>query len=136
MKYALIAALTASVGLTTAALAQTTPTAEGSAQTAVSGLPADWQGEIAAAFFADPETGTLRSEEEVRSNWANLSAEQKASVTGYCETVVAGTDTDTTASVTTDSETTGDAAAGATTGADATVTASLEQLCGWIENME
>lgn len=90
----------------------------GAAPGAETTLPA---GEAAGeAFFTDPATGALRTEEDVRANWQTLSEEQQAEVRVFCDTVdMAATPDDdmTTGSVTTDE------------------VASIEQSCGWIEGM-
>lgn len=124
MSYRIVAALALSLGLSTAALAQTsgTETTTGSANGEVM-LPTGWEGEIADAFFSDPDAGTLKPEAEITANWGNLSAEQQASVRSECETRTAATGTDTTtgtgttAGATTDT-TTGGASTDTTAGAE------------------
>jgi predicted Fe-S protein YdhL (DUF1289 family) len=48
-------------------------------------LPAGWDGALADAFFSDPGAGTLRTEREIRANWANLTVQQRAEVRSYCD---------------------------------------------------
>ncbi|ASY65489.1 Large exoproteins involved in heme utilization or adhesion (plasmid) [Sinorhizobium sojae CCBAU 05684] len=126
---------------------------------------ADWTGPIADALFTDPSKTSLRSEEEIRTNWAQLSAEQQNQVKEDCNTVqtaAAGTGTttgtttpsdDTTASTTPDTTTGGTAgtASGETTASTTTGTTagtadpsastgaggvmSVAQLCNIVQNM-
>lgn len=150
MTYKLIAAATFSLGLCTAiAMAQTDTTMPdtGAAPDTAAGsqLPSGWDGAIGDAFFADSELGTLRSEDEVRANWETLTDEQQAQVRSHCATVdMAAADTTNDAA----GGTTGDTTAGdTTTGADDDVTtsstspegamhtASIEQVCGWVDAM-
>lgn len=88
MTYKLIAALALSLGLGTAAIAQTNP--EGSTLPAGQGnaptVPS-WDASISDAFFVNVTEGTLRSEEEIRTNWGGLSAEQQAQVRADCDTM-------------------------------------------------
>jgi hypothetical protein len=141
MAYKLLLATAVSLGLGTGmALAQSTTTAPSVGATpdssASAQLPAGWEGAIGDAFFSDTDSGTLRSEEEVRANFNSLSAEQQAQVRSHCETLdtaaaspgMTGSDT----GATDDNLTTGSTV-------DSTVpmslTASIEQACGWIDNM-
>ncbi len=126
---------------------------------------ADWTGPIADALFTDQSKTSLRSEEEIRTNWAQLSAEQQNQVKEDCNTVqtaAAGTGTttgtttpsgDTTASTTTDTTTgattgtaSGETTASTTTGttagtADPSASTgaggamSVAQLCNVVQNM-
>jgi len=147
MTYKLLTAAAFSLALGTAAIAQTqtegttqpgagaapAPAAEGS-------LPSGWEGAVGDAFFSDPELGTLRSQDEIQANWQNLSEEQQAQVRAHCETV------DTAAAGTTEAPA-GDTTAGATDQDDAGVTtgstapdsamhtASIEQICDWVDTM-
>ena len=152
MIYKLFVAAALSLGLGTAvAVAQTDSAQPGASAvpdtTASPQLPAGWDGAIGDAFFADPAQGTLRSEEEVRANWGMLSDEQQAQVRAHCATIdTAAADapepTDDTSAA--NAPTTGDtSSAGAqtddemTTGSttpDTMHTASVEQVCDWIES--
>ena len=86
-------------------------------------LPNVWEGPAGDAFFADPATGTLRTEDEIRANWQGLTEEQQAEVRAYCDTVdTAGTPPD--AKMTTGSIT-----------PDATQVAGIQQACGWVDAM-
>lgn len=85
-------------------------------------LPQGWEGAVGDAFFADPATGTLRTEEEARANWQGLTDEEQAQVRAYCETI---------ASVPPDDQmTTGSIVPG-----DATQVAAIERACGWVDTM-
>jgi hypothetical protein len=198
MKRSIIAATALSLCLGTAAFAQS-GTATGTTASADAGIPSTWSGQISDSFFSDPAEGTLLSQEEVKANWASLSADQQAQVREDCSSMSAsatgmGSDTmasgatgsdlsgtsgsattgsDTMASGTTGSDTSGtsgsattgsDTMASGTTGLDATdsgttaststgsgsgaasgsaestmnsatQTASMTQLCSWIEGM-
>lgn len=88
-------------------------------------LPSGWTGAIGDAFFSDPAAGTLRSEDEVRTNWEGLSDEQQAQVRAECATVAtAQTQPD-------DNMTTGSV----TPGSDNMHMASIQQACEWVEAM-
>jgi hypothetical protein len=137
MSYRIVAALALSLGLSTAALAQTDTTTGGAAGAGGEVmLPAEWQGDIASALFSDPQAGTLKSEEEIRSGWGSLSADQQAQVRSECEThmAAAGTGTDTmTGGASTDTTagaatSTDDTTAGAST--DTTAGASTDTTAG------
>lgn len=150
MSYRIVAALALSLGLSTAAFAQTsgTDTTTGSggetsgAATSTMTLPSGWEGAIGDAFFSDSAAGTLRSEEEIRSNWGSLSADQQAQVRTECESRMAAAGTDTqvqTGSTTTGSATTGSGAmSGGATGSAAggdTLEASLQELCTTVQDL-
>lgn len=165
-----------SMAMVSTAIAQDTSgsasgTTEGSAATgtmmqmteAEKNATADWTGPIADALFTDQSKMTLRSEQEIRTNWANLSAEQQNQIKEDCntvETAAAGTGTttgtttpsgDTTASTTTDTttggtagttsgETTASTTTGTTSGTAGTATGaggvmSVAQLCNIVKNM-
>lgn len=137
MTYKLLVAAALSLGLGTAIAVAQTDTIEpeaGAVPDAAVGseLPAGWDGAIGDAFFADPELGTLRSEEEVRANWEALSEEQQAQVRSHCDTFdTAAADTlDDPAGAEVDEGTTA-----STTPDGAAHTASVEQVCGWIDTM-
>ncbi|RIK85169.1 MAG: hypothetical protein DCC69_11140 [Hyphomicrobiales bacterium] len=140
MTYRILVAAALSLGLGTAvAMAQTDPAQPGASPgvTASPQLPTGWEGPIADAFFADQQMGTLRSQEEVRSNWEALSDEQQAQVRSDCSTMdTAGTQTDD--DMTTGSTTPDSAAPGTTPGAtpgEAVNMAAVEQVCDWIDAM-
>lgn len=127
MIYKLLIATTLSLGLGTAVAVAQNDMLEPNAAPgtgAETGLPMGWDGAIGDAFFADPTTGTLRTEDEVRANWQGLTDEQQAQVRAHCATVdTAGTQTDdqmTTGSVTPD---------------DTMHTASIERVCDWVDTM-
>ena len=88
-----ILAITAlTLSLTGAALAQT----DGSATSGSSPgeaiedqMPAGWKGPIADTFYTDSTAGTMRTEEEIRTGWATLSAEQQAQVKTDCAATLA-----------------------------------------------
>lgn len=126
MTYKLLVAAALSLGLATAtAMAQTSPTQpDAGASPSAAPLPMGWDGAIGDAFFANPGLGTLRSQEEVTTNWQTLTAEQQAQVRTHCDTV------DTAGAATPDSQVT----TGSTT-ADATHTASIKQVCDWVDAM-
>ena len=96
----IIAALALSLSLGTAALAQTsttgTDTSSGAATGATTTLPTGWEGDIANAFFSDPTAGTLKSDEEIKTGFEGLSAEQQAQVKTDCENQMAASGTGTT----------------------------------------
>jgi hypothetical protein len=52
-------------------------------------MPSGWSGDIANAFFSDPTTATLRSPDEIRSRWQNLSSQQQAQVRQGCSNMMA-----------------------------------------------
>lgn len=135
----LLLAASLSLGLATAAVAQT------STDPAIGGagnLPMGWDGAIGDAFYSDTQAGTLRSEDEARANWDTLSSEQQAQVRSHCVSVdTAGATTlpDTGSDVTGSTGATGDQPPagtdlpGAGAGAGADYTASIQQVCRWIE---
>jgi hypothetical protein len=47
-------------------------------------VPPEWDAQIAKALFLDTGSGTLRTEAEVRANWAQLSPSQHEAVRDYC----------------------------------------------------
>lgn len=89
-------------------------------------LPMGWEGPIGDAFFADPATGTLRPEGEVRANWQSLTMQQQAEVRTYCATV------DTAANVTPPDD---QMTTGSITPDDATHVAAIDKACEWIKDM-
>lgn len=149
MTYKLLVAATLSLGLGTAvAMAQTETTqpeaGAASGATAESQLPSGWDGAIGDAFFADQEMGTLRSQEEVSTNWQALTEEQQAQVRSHCDTMDTAAATPAPAGDATQAPADGDTTAGAetqdnvTTGSttpDAMHTASIEQVCDWVDAM-
>lgn len=79
MTYKLIATAVMALGLGTAAFAQSNsepPT-----------YPQAWEGDISAALFDDQHT--LRSQDEIKTNWAKLSADQQAMVKKECDPTTA-----------------------------------------------
>jgi hypothetical protein len=119
MMYKLIAASMLTMALGTSAIAQssttgtsgtsgTTTTTPGATDTmmmteADKALTKDWSGPIGDAFFTDDSMTTLKSQDEIKSSWATLSAEQQAQVKQDCAGVSTSTasSTDTTTSGTT-----------------------------------
>lgn len=109
MHFKILTALALSLSLGTSALAQTATDTDTTADTGMSaagGLPSEWEGEIGEAFFSDPEHGTLRSEDDVRAAWDELSEDQQTVVQSHCAEV------DTTASAPDDAAEGADTAAG------------------------
>jgi len=51
------------------------------------GMPTEWDGTIGEAFFSDADTGTLRSDDEIRANWGTMSEADRISVQNYCARV-------------------------------------------------
>lgn len=88
-------------------------------------LPSGWSGAIGEAFFTDPAAGTLRSEDEVRTNWEGLSEEQQAQVRAECTTVASAQEEPK------DDMTTGSV----TPGNDNMHMASIQQACEWVDAM-
>jgi hypothetical protein len=147
MTRTIIAALALSLGLGTAALAQSSTTTTG-ADTSTSGsvtLPQAWQGDIAGTFFSDPTAGTLKSDDEIKSGWSKLSADQQAQVKSDCQSHMASattgsgasTDKTQTSSTSTNTMASGSTSTGggASAGGSADMTASLDKLCGAIQGM-
>lgn len=125
MTYKLLTAAAFSLALGTAAFAQATLAPDAEA-TPDAGMPMEWEGPVGEAFFSDPAVGTLRSEEEVRANWENLTADQQAQVREHCETVdVAAAENLESPPAAEDEQ--------LTTGS--IHTASIGQLCGWLNTM-
>ena len=87
MKTRMMTASAIALMLCAPAIAQTTTTGTENSSAMSSAMPQGWNTELGNAFFSDPELGTLRTEEEINTNWASLSAEQQAQVTGYCDTM-------------------------------------------------
>jgi predicted Fe-S protein YdhL (DUF1289 family) len=128
MNKRILLAAAVSAGICSAAFAQTTPDTAAGAMGP--GLPTTWEGPIADAFFDDVDAGTLRTDDELRSNWQNLTDEQQAQVRAHCLTVdtaaAAPADTDTTAATTPSAGTDAGTTAATTPGtsADTDTTAS------------
>jgi hypothetical protein len=64
------------IGMATSAFAQTASTTM---------PPEGWSGPISDAFFSDAKAGTLKSEADVKANWAKLTPEQQTMVKNDCE---------------------------------------------------
>lgn len=140
-----------SLGLATGAVAQTStqtapqtgtdPAAAGTSTSTStsSGLPMGWDGAIGDAFFSDPQTGTLRPETEVRSNWDTLTSDQQARVRSHCASVDTASSATTTPGAGSDvTGSTGSAGGQPPAGtalptAKSDHTASIQQACGWIK---
>ncbi|MBA3446435.1 MAG: hypothetical protein H0T56_02280, partial [Pseudaminobacter sp.] len=87
MMHKIITASALSLALSTAALAQSSTTTTTGTATDAAGavgtmtmteadksLTQDWKGPIGQAFFTDDTMATLRSQEEIKTGWAALSA--------------------------------------------------------------
>lgn len=153
-KLLLATALTLSLGGTALAQSSSGSTTGGGAATGADatgtmggssfeGIPSGWEGDINDAFFTDDMT--LRSQDEIASNWGNLSAEQQAQVKADCTSMQASMEGDTemgdaggskpdetTTSATTSSPATGGATGGASASASDQM-AAMQELCGWVE---
>lgn len=57
-------------------------------------IPPEWDAQIAKAFFLDTGSGTLRTESDVRANWADLSPSQHEAVREYCAAAPQGPEDD------------------------------------------
>jgi hypothetical protein len=164
IKLLAIAAMSLSLGATSAlAQAAQTDTTTGVGTGATDGMqhesmPMEWEGNIGNAFYSDSELGTLRSEEEMRTNWEGLSEEDQSAVRDYCERHAmddggagvgadtgAGADAGTGAATDTGAPTGSETGTAGTAGADGTATApadpgagmqqaSLRQICEMIED--
>ena len=78
----IFAAAVLSLGMGTAAIAQ------GDGEQGSSRL-FDWDSTVSGAFFSDPEMTTMRTEEEMTTNWSALTPEQQTMVREDCEDEVA-----------------------------------------------
>jgi hypothetical protein len=56
---------------------------------AAGAMPSGWSGDVANVFFSDPSHATLRSPDEIRSHWQNLSSQQQAQVRQDCSNMMA-----------------------------------------------
>ncbi|MDD7972784.1 hypothetical protein [Roseinatronobacter alkalisoli] len=81
--------LIVALGTSTAVMAQEAP-AEPDSGFGTTNVPFDWDDETRSAFFSDPETGGLLSDDEITENWANLTLEQQDIVLQHCDGI--GTD--------------------------------------------
>jgi len=108
----IIAATVITLGMATAALAQTSTQGGGSPA-----YPEAWKGDIASALYADQHT--LRTQDEVKTNWAKLNADQQAQVKKDC-------------SATAQAAATKSGESSATANANP---ATMTELCGWIGAM-
>lgn len=79
----LLVPLVFALGTSTAVFAQDTQ-ADTQTDFSLVTIPFDWDEDTADAFFSDRETGELRGEEEISTNWADLSIEQQEIVRDYC----------------------------------------------------
>jgi hypothetical protein len=173
-KYVLAGLL--SVAMASSAMAQSSTSTSGTATTGGATAPmqmteaeksttSKWTGPIADAFFTDATKATLRSQEEIKSKWSALSAEQKAQVKQDCNAMktasaaTGGTATTGSGAATTDTTASADTATGGTAGTSKETTAStttgtttgatagtsgaatgsspmtVAQLCGMVESM-
>ena len=85
-----IAAMSLSLGATTALVAESGTTGMSGMQS--DRMPSAWEGAIADAFYSDTEHGTLRSGEEMRTNWDGLGDADKNAVRDYCDSVARNND--------------------------------------------
>ncbi len=127
-----------------AAFAQSGSSSDTSAQNP--NMPAGWDQTIVSAFFSDPSTGTLKSQDEVTAAYQGLSSDEQAKVDTECSSMSASaagstttngasSDTMTTSSTSTDNS--GSAGSGTSAGAGNSadmLTASLQQVCNWVGN--
>ena len=58
------------------------------------GMPETWKGAIGDAFYSDATTMTLRPQDEVKTRWSLLSAEQQAQVRADCKNLAMNTERD------------------------------------------
>ena len=101
MTYKILAAAVAiSFGLGTAALAQAT--GDSNPDDGAATLPNNsgnspvrpaWDTTINEAFYSDADGTQLRTQEEITTNWGNLSAEQQAMVRTDCDATTASVET-------------------------------------------
>lgn len=129
-----ILAITAlSLTLGGAAFAQDTP-AEGSDGSASGGspnesiesqIPPGWDDNMRGVFFSDPATFTLRTQEEIATGWASMSAEQQAMVRADCESGAYG--------VAGAADTESDSIPETTAGIEAS--GGMGQLCEWVNEL-
>lgn len=86
--------LVIALGTSTAVFAQDATTGTDT-NAGATGTPLDWDDTINDAFFSDTTAGTLRSDDEITTNWSSLTPEQQDRVRQHCDTVNAdatGTD--------------------------------------------
>ena len=57
----------------------------GAAFAAESAMPKTWAGPIGDAFYSDTTAMTMRSDDEVKANWAKLTPEQQTQVHADCK---------------------------------------------------
>lgn len=114
MNTKILLAAVLSLGLGTSAAMAQSASDQNTESEAAGQLPETWGPEINDTFFSDMEAGVLRAEDEVRTRWAALTAEQQAQVREECETVSGA-------------EATG------TDGAAATEVTSFQQICTWTQ---
>ena len=93
MKTKIITAMVLSLALGGAAFAQTsgggaTGTGAPGANDPMNTMKT-WDAKVGQAFYTDSTMGTLRSESEIKANWANLSSEQQAKVKADCTSMSA-----------------------------------------------
>jgi hypothetical protein len=117
MKIHMLAAIALGLGMSTAAFAENPG----------KGMPETWKGAIGDTFYSDSTAMTLRSQDDVKTRWSSLSAEQQAQVRADCKNLAMNTDTDTTASTSVKPKT---GAESERTGGGQMVT-----LCGWVDSM-
>lgn len=108
----IVTAAAASLLLSTAAFAQTTPGAFTTSQQGV---------------FMN-EQGSMRTEAEAKAKFSALSAEEQASLRATCAQMTSSTGTDTTTTGSTSGS-----ASGGTTGTTTMQMADMQQACQWVQ---
>jgi hypothetical protein len=58
----------------------------GAAFAAETAMPSTWAGEIGDAFYSDTAAMTLRSEDELKTNWGRMTPAQQTQVREDCKT--------------------------------------------------
>lgn len=152
MKIIVIAASVLSLGLGSAAFAQsssgssgttdgtstTSGSTTGGSATGQTGMPSGWDSTLSGAFFSDASGSSLLSKDQIRQNWSSLTSEQQAQVKSDCSNMTASSSTGTSGT----SGTSGSAASTDTTTTSSTGTATgagmnsnMSELCSYIQGM-
>jgi hypothetical protein len=125
MKKIIVSALAIGLGLSTAAIAQTTSSTTSPRMEDM--MPQNWMGSIGDAFYTDNTWTTLRAEPEIKTRWETLSAEQQAMVKDDCTKIGA-----TNPGMTSDPDTLQPSTNGSVSGS---AQGSLQQVCAWVKNL-
>ena len=88
-------------------------------------IPPGWDDNMRGVFFSDLETFTLRSQDEIRTGWASMSAEQQAMVRADCEAGSFGV----AGAADTESDSIPETTAGIET------SGGMGQLCDWVNEL-